>query len=126
MARIVFKFGGTSVSDVAHVRRVAARVAKAFQAGDEAAVVVSAMAGTTDQLDHWTREIGGMMDAREYDTVVAAGEQITAGLLALALQHRGVTARSWLGWQIPIRTDAGWVDRLVRFFRMRERRAAWA
>ncbi len=105
MARIVFKFGGTSVSDVAHVRRVAARVAKAFQAGDEAAVVVSAMAGTTDQLDHWTREIGGMMDAREYDTVVAAGEQITAGLMALALQSEGLVARSWLGWQLPIETD---------------------
>ena len=105
MARTVCKFGGTSVSDVAQVQRAAARVAAAFRAGDEVAVVVSAMAGTTDQLDRWTREIGSMMDAREYDTVVAAGEQITAGLMALALQAEGLVARSWLGWQLPLETD---------------------
>ena len=79
----------------------------AFDAGDGIAVVVSAMAGTTDQLVSWVRAAAPLHDAREYDTVAAAGEQITAGLLALALQHRGVTARSWLGWQLPIRTDGG-------------------
>ncbi len=105
MARIVCKFGGTSVSDVAHVRRAAERVRDAFEAGDEVAVVVSAMAGTTNRLDEWSREIGSMMDAREYDTVVAAGEQITAGLMALALQGLGIVSRSWLGWQLPLRTD---------------------
>ncbi len=105
MARTVLKFGGTSVSDVAHVQRAADRAARAFRAGDEIAVVVSAMAGTTNRLDEWTREIGTLVDAREYDTVVAAGEQITAGLMALALQAKGLTARSWLGWQLPIETD---------------------
>lgn len=105
MARLVCKFGGTSVSDVAHVRRAAARVREAADRGDEVAVVVSAMAGTTNQLDRWSREIGAMMDAREYDTVVAAGEQVTSGLMALALQAEGLVARSWLGWQLPLKTD---------------------
>ena len=107
MALIVHKYGGTSLADLDRINAVADRVKAAFDAGDEIAVVVSAMAGTTDQLVSWVRAAAPLHDAREYDTVAAAGEQITAGLLALALQHRGVTARSWLGWQIPIHTDGG-------------------
>jgi aspartate kinase len=105
MARIVQKFGGTSVANIDRIKAVARRVKREVDAGHEVAVVVSAMAGTTDQLVQWTREINPFHDAREYDTVVASGEQVTAGLLALALQELGVNARSWLGWQVPIRTD---------------------
>ena len=107
MALIVHKYGGTSLADLDRINVVADRVKAASDAGDGVAVVVSAMAGTTDQLVKWVRAAAPLHDAREYDTVAAAGEQITAGLLALALQSRGVTARSWLGWQIPIRTDGG-------------------
>jgi aspartate kinase len=103
--RIVMKFGGTSLADVARIQAVAARVKREVDAGHEAAVVVSAMAGTTNQLVGWTNAIARLHDAREYDTVVAAGEQVTSGLLALALQEQGVSARSWQGWQIPIETD---------------------
>jgi len=105
MARIVQKYGGTSVADTDRIRAVAARVKREVDAGNEVAVVVSAMAGTTNQLVEWTRQITRLHDAREYDTVVASGEQVTCGLLALALQDIGVNARSWLGWQIPVRTD---------------------
>ena len=105
MARLVLKFGGTSVADVERIRNVARHVKREYDAGHDVAVVVSAMAGTTNQLVAWTREASALHDAREYDTVVAAGEQITVGLLAIALQAMGVPARSWLGWQIPIRTD---------------------
>ncbi|HZB90672.1 MAG TPA: aspartate kinase [Stellaceae bacterium] len=105
MARIVQKFGGTSVADIDRIRAVAARVQREIDAGNEVAVVVSAMAGATNQLVEWTRQTCTLHDAREYDAVVASGEQVTAGLLALALQDRGINARSWLGWQIPIRTD---------------------
>jgi aspartate kinase len=105
MARIVQKFGGTSVADIDRIRNVAARVKREVDAGNEVAVVVSAMAGATNQLVDWTRQTCTLHDAREYDMVVASGEQVTAGLLALALQDIGVNARSWLGWQIPIRTD---------------------
>ena len=107
MALIVHKYGGTSLADLDRINVVADRVKAATDAGDSIAVVVSAMAGTTDQLVKWVRAAAPLHDAREYDTVAAAGEQITSGLLALALQSRGVTARSWLGWQIPIRTDGG-------------------
>lgn len=100
------KFGGTSVADIDCIRNVARHVRREVDAGCEVAVVVSAMAGTTNQLVAWTKAASRLHDAREYDTVVAAGEQITAGLLAIALQEMGVNARSWLGWQIPIRTDA--------------------
>jgi aspartate kinase len=100
------KFGGTSVADIPRIRNVARHVKREVEAGHEVAVVVSAMAGFTNQLVAWTREAAPMHDAREYDTVVAAGEQITTGLLAIALQEMGVNARSWLGWQIPIRTDS--------------------
>ena len=105
MARIVQKFGGTSVADIERIRNAACRVKREVDAGSEVAVVVSAMAGTTNQLVEWTRQINPLHDAREYDVVVAAGEQVTAGLMALALQALGVNARSWLGWQIPIDTD---------------------
>ncbi len=104
-SRIVMKFGGTSLADVPRIQAVAQRVKREIDAGHEAAVVVSAMAGTTNQLVGWTNAIAPLHDAREYDTVVAAGEQVTSGLLALALQELGVSARSWQGWQIPIETD---------------------
>src|SRR5712671_5046098 len=105
MTRIVQKFGGTSVADIARIKNVARRVKCEVDAGNEVAVVVSAMAGTTNQLVDWTRDNSRLHDAREYDVVVASGEQVSAGLLSLALQDLGVDARSWLGWQIPIRTD---------------------
>jgi len=105
MARIVMKFGGTSVADVPRIRAVAERVKREVDGGHEVAVVVSAMAGATNQLVAWTNETARLHDAREYDTVVASGEQVTAGLLAIALQEIGINARSWLGWQIPIHTD---------------------
>lgn len=105
MARIVQKFGGTSVADLDRIRNVAAKVKAEIDAGNQVAVVVSAMSGTTNQLVGWARDIGPLHDAREYDTIVATGEQVTVGLLAIALQNIGVDARSWLGWQIPFRTD---------------------
>jgi len=105
MARIVQKFGGTSVADLDRIRNAAQRVKREVDAGNEVVVVVSAMAGATNQLVEWTRSINQLHDTREYDTVVASGEQVTAGLMALALQAIGIDARSWLGWQIPIRTD---------------------
>ena len=106
MARIVQKFGGTSVGDLDRIRNVAQRVKSEVDAGNEVAVVVSAMSGTTNQLVEWARDIGPLHDAREYDTIVATGEQVTVGLLAIALQNIGVDARSWLGWQVPFRTDS--------------------
>ena len=124
MALIVHKYGGTSLADLDRINVVADRVKAAADGGDRVAVVVSAMAGTTDQLVSWVRAAAALHDAREYDTVAAAGEQITAGLLALALQSRGVTARSWLGWQIPIRTDGG--HGRARIEGDRDRRAASA
>jgi aspartate kinase len=105
MTRIVQKYGGTSVGDIERIRAVAARVKVVVDAGDEVAVVVSAMAGATNTLVGQAREMAQFHDAREYDVVVASGEQVTIGLLAMALQDIGVDARSWLGWQIPIRTD---------------------
>ena len=105
MARIVQKFGGTSVADVERIKNAARRVKCEVDSGNEVAVVVSAMAGTTNRLVEWTRDTTRMHDAREYDVVLSSGEQVSAGLLALALQGLGIDARSWLGWQIPIRTD---------------------
>ena len=105
MARIVMKFGGTSVADLDRIRNVAMRVKREVDAGHEVAVVVSAMSGATNQLVKWCQELSPLHDAREYDTVVATGEQVTTGLLAIALQAVGIDARSWQGWQIPIRTD---------------------
>jgi aspartate kinase len=105
MPRIVMKFGGTSVANLDRIRDVAQRVKRVVDAGNQVAVVVSAMAGTTNQLVAWCQGLAPLHDAREYDTVVATGEQVTTGLLAIALQEIGVEARSWQGWQIPIRTD---------------------
>ncbi len=105
MARIVMKFGGTSVADLDRIRHVAQRVKREVDAGHQVAVVVSAMAGVTNQLVDWVTGTATLHDAREYDVVVASGEQVTAGLTALALQATGVSARSWLGWQIPLHTD---------------------
>jgi aspartate kinase len=99
------KFGGTSVADLERIRNVAARVKREVDAGNEVAVVVSAMAGATNQLVAWCQELSPLHDAREYDAVVATGEQVTSGLLAIALQNIGVEARSWQGWQIPVMTD---------------------
>ena len=99
------KFGGTSVADIERIRNVARHVKREVDAGHEVAVVVSAMAGATNKLVEWCREAAALHDAREYDAVVASGEQVTAGLLAIALQEMGVTARSWQGWQLPIYTS---------------------
>ena len=105
MARIVMKFGGTSVGTIERIKAVAEKVKSQVENGDQVAVVVSAMSGTTNQLVEWTREAGVMHDAREYDVVVSSGEQVTVGLLAIALQNIGVEARSWLGWQVALHTD---------------------
>ena len=105
MARIVQKFGGTSVGDIDRIRNAALKVKREVDAGHEVAVVVSAMAGQTNQLAVWSRQISPLVDAREYDVVVASGEQVTAGLMAMALQDLGVNARSWLAWQMPFKTD---------------------
>ncbi len=98
------KFGGTSVADLDRIRNVARHVKREVDAGHQVAVIVSAMAGATNQLVEWCRAAATLHDAREYDAVVASGEQVTAGLLAIVLQSVGVTARSWQGWQIPILT----------------------
>lgn len=105
MARVVQKFGGTSVADIACIQGAAARVKAEIDRGNQVAVVVSAMAGSTNELVNQTIAISKLHDTREYDAVVAAGEQVSAGLMALALQNQRIDARSWLGWQIPIRTD---------------------
>jgi aspartate kinase len=112
MARIVMKFGGTSVADLDRIHNVARHVKREVDSGHEVAVVVSAMSGKTNELVGWvqgmpkTTGVGSpFYDAREYDAVVASGEQVTSGLLAIALQSMGINARSWQGWQIPIRTD---------------------
>ena len=105
MARIVMKFGGTSVGDVDRIRNVAAHVKREVDAGHQVAVVVSAMSGETNRLVGLTRDVAKLHDAREYDVVVSAGEQVSVGLLAMALQDIGVSARSWLGWQIAIETS---------------------
>jgi aspartate kinase len=99
------KFGGTSVADLDRIRNVARRVKREVEAGNQVAVVVSAMSGVTNQLVAWCQALSPLHDAREYDAVVATGEQVTTGLLSIALQEIGVDARSWQGWQIPIRTD---------------------
>ena len=108
MARLVMKLGGTSVADLDRIRNVARHVKREVDAGNEVAVVVSAMAGSTDQLITWCEETlqrRRIFDAREYDVVVASGEQVTAGLLAIALQDLDVNSRSWQGWQLPILTS---------------------
>ncbi len=105
MKRIVMKFGGTSVADIEKIERAADKVAEEVKRGNQVAVVVSAMSGVTNQLVEYCRQVTPEHDAREYDAVVASGEQVTSGLMALALQKRNIAARSWQGWQVPIRCD---------------------
>lgn len=105
MPRLVMKFGGTSVANVDRIRNVAAHVAREVAAGYEVAVVVSAMSGKTNELVAWVKDADPLYDAAEYDAVVASGEQVTSGLLAIALRKMGVPARSWQGWQVPILTS---------------------
>ncbi|MEE8516913.1 MAG: aspartate kinase [Alphaproteobacteria bacterium] len=105
MARIVQKFGGTSLADTECIKSLAKKVKAAIDGGNQVAVVVSAMAGVTNQLADWAAEVSDQSDIHEYDVVVASGEQVTSGLMAMALQGLGIKARSWLGWQIPIATD---------------------
>ncbi|QIB33201.1 aspartate kinase [Ancylobacter pratisalsi] len=105
MARLVMKFGGTSVANIERIRNVARHVKREIDAGNQVAVVVSAMSGKTNELVGWVRETSLLHDAREYDAIVASGEQVTSGLLAIALQEIGIPARSWQGWQLPIATD---------------------
>lgn len=103
--RLVMKFGGTSVADLSQIRHAAEKVAAEVARGYDVAVVVSAMAGETDKLVGFARAITPLYDSREYDAIVASGEQVTAGLMALTLQDLGVPARSWQGWQLPVRTS---------------------
>jgi aspartate kinase len=105
MSRLVMKFGGTSVADLDRIRNVARHVKREVEAGHQVSVVVSAMAGKTNELVALCEEISPLHDAREYDVVVASGEQVTSGLLALTLQEMGIPARSWQGWQVPVKTD---------------------
>jgi aspartate kinase len=105
MPRLVMKFGGTSVATVERIRNVARHVKREVEAGYDVAVVVSAMAGKTNELVGWCREASALHDPREYDVVVASGEQVTSGLLSIVLQEMGLSARSWQGWQIPIMTS---------------------
>src|SRR5512145_520111 len=106
MSLIVMKFGGTSVGDIDRIKNAAAKVAAEVQRGHKVAVAVSAMAGATDQLIGYCRSISSRFDQREHDAVVSTGEQVTSGLMALALQQRGMNARSWQGWQVGILTDS--------------------
>ena len=106
MPRLVMKFGGTSVADLGRIRNAAEKVKREVERGYDVAVVVSAMAGRTNELVGWVRDTGHLYDAREHDAVVASGENVTAGLMALTLQEMGVPARSWQGWQVPMRTNA--------------------
>jgi aspartate kinase len=104
MSRLVMKFGGTSVANIERIKSVALRVKREVDSGRQVAVVVSAMSGKTNELVGWAKEISSLHDWREYDQVVSSGELVTSGLLAIALQTLGVPARSWAGWQIPIKT----------------------
>jgi aspartate kinase len=129
MTRIVMKFGGTSVADLDRIRNAAKRIKDEYDRGNEIAVTVSAMAGATNLLIGYVRDLAPVHDAREYDVVVSSGEQVTSGLMAMALQALGIPARSWLGWQLPVATDAVYgrariqsvgVDEIVRRFANRE------
>jgi aspartate kinase len=135
MPRLVMKFGGTSVADLDRIRNVARHVKREVDAGYDVAVVVSAMSGVTNQLVAWCRDAAVLHDAREYDAVVATGEQVTAGLLAIVLQGMGMDARSWQGWQLPLLTDNAHAsariaeingDELVRRFKERKQVAVIA
>jgi aspartate kinase len=113
MARIVMKFGGTSMAGIERIRHVASLVRREAEAGNQVAVVVSAMAGETDRLIQFCREASSLYDRREYDVVVASGEQVTSGLLAITLQGAGLNARSYMGWQLPIRTTTAHAAALI-------------
>src|SRR6476661_5127225 len=105
MGRLVMKFGGTSVANIDRIRNVARHVKREVDAGHDVAVVVSAMAGKTNELVAWCKDASPMHDAREYDAIVSSGENVTAGLLAIVLQNMGISARSWQGWQLPMYTS---------------------
>jgi aspartate kinase len=129
MSRLVMKFGGSSVADMDRIRNVARHVKREVDAGHEVAVIVSAMSGKTNELVGWARDASALHDAREYDAVVASGEQVTAGLLAIVLAGMGVNARSWQGWQLPIETSNAHAsarieningDELIKRFRERK------
>ena len=124
MARIVQKFGGTSVADTDRIRAVAEKVKREINAGNEVAVLLSAMAGVTNQLVAYVDEVSTLYDPREYDTVVSTGEQVTVGLMALLLQGMGIPARSWLGWQVPIRTDSVYGKARIEAIEVAETRQA--
>lgn len=126
MARIVMKFGGTSMAGIERIRNVAARVKREWEAGNQVAVVVSAMAGETDRLVGFCREASSLYDPREYDVVVSSGEQITSGLLAMTLQAIGVPARSWLGSQVAIWTDAAHAKARIQSIDSRGLEEGWA
>ena len=104
MSRLVMKFGGTSVADLEKIANAAKKVAQEVENGHEVVVIVSAMSGKTNELVGWVRETSPVYDRAEYDAVVSSGENVTAGLMALTLQEMGVSARSWQGWQVPVRT----------------------
>ena len=105
MARIVQKFGGTSVGDIARLEKVSLKIKREVDAGHQVAVVVSAMAGVTNRLVGYAQSLAGSAKSPEYDVIIAAGEQVTSGLLALALNQIGIPARSLLAWQLPILTN---------------------
>ncbi|RYY27994.1 MAG: aspartate kinase [Sphingomonadales bacterium] len=126
MARIVMKFGGTSMAGIERIRSVAQRIKREHDAGNEIAVVVSAMAGETDRLIGFCREASALYDPQEYDVVVSAGEQITSGLLAITLQAMGVPARSWLGSQIAIWTDSAHAKARIQSIEAAGLEAGWA
>ena len=126
MAVVVMKFGGTSVANVERIKNVALHVKREVDAGNQVAVVVSAMSGATNQLVAWVREASVLHDAREYDAVVASGEMVTAGLLAICLQAIGIQARSWQGWQVPVITDqAHGSARIIEIDGTEDRKSVW-
>ena len=130
MPRIVMKFGGTSMAGIERIRSVASRVKREAEAGNEVLVVVSAMAGETDRLVQFCREASALHDPKEYDVVVASGEQVTAGLLAMTLQNMGVKARSFMGWQLVrasgVHGNARVENDRRRAARRGARRTAWS
>jgi aspartate kinase len=114
MSRLVMKFGGTSVATVERIKNVARHVKREVEAGHDVAVVVSAMSGKTNELVGWCKEAAPLYDQAEYDVVVAAGEQVTSGLLAIVLNDMGLPARSWQGWQVPLfGSDAHGSSRII-------------
>ena len=106
MPVLVMKFGGTSVASLDKIKSAAKRVALEVSAGHSVIVIVSAMAGKTNELVQWVNETSPLYDAREYDAIVSSGENVTAGLMALTLQEMDIPARSWQGWQVPVKTSS--------------------